>query len=64
MDEEEGETNGNDSIRRRNSLCHVAQLWLTGDRYISHRATRFDKDSNLARGEERKGRDKEEEEGE
>ena len=38
--------NGNDSIRCRNSLSHMAPLGLTVERYISHWVTRFGKDSN------------------
>ena len=38
--------NGNDSIRCRNGLGHLAPPGLTGERYISHWATRFGKDSN------------------
>ncbi|MPC85602.1 hypothetical protein E2C01_080383 [Portunus trituberculatus] len=32
-----------------NSLGHMAPLGLMGERYISHRATKFDKDSNTSR---------------
>ena len=39
--------NGNDAMRCRNNLGHVAPLGLTGEHYyISHQATRFGKDSN------------------
>ena len=43
------EKHGNDSIRCRISLGHMAPLELTGERYISHWATRFGKDSNPGR---------------
>ncbi|MPC28654.1 hypothetical protein E2C01_021864 [Portunus trituberculatus] len=32
--------------KRRNSLGHMALRGSTGERFISHRATRFGKDSN------------------
>ena len=41
--------NGNYSLRCHNSLGHMAPLGLTGERYISHCATRFGKDSNPGR---------------
>ncbi|MPC46725.1 hypothetical protein E2C01_040452 [Portunus trituberculatus] len=43
--------NGNDSIRRRYSLGHIEPLGLTEERYIyiSHRATRSGRDSNMSR---------------
>ncbi|MPC98522.1 hypothetical protein E2C01_093895 [Portunus trituberculatus] len=37
----------------RNSLGYMAPLGLTGERYISHRATRFGKDSNPGRLDQR-----------
>ena len=48
-----GWRNGNKYIKCRNSLGHMAPPGLTEERYISHWATKFGKDSNPGRQHQR-----------